>query len=339
MYLNRAEFYITHVCNYNCEHCNRFNNYHFTGQQLWKDYSNVYTQWSKRLDIGAISILGGEPLVNPSINDWISGLTLLWPTTQIEVVTNGTRLNNVKNLYNTIKKQNGQVFLHIGLHNREQLQETIKNVLEFLDEPIVNTKIYPDNINELWQMEYNKIKNSDWPDCKTPNDFINLPSDIKKVCFENNFSDEIFLNFNGFVGIIDKNKVRVEIHIEDIFHKSALTRDKNKFLVHNSNPQKAHSICFEKHNHHFIKGKLYKCNVSGVLPEFYKQFHVMLSDDDKELMNSYVPLTIYDSDCVCEKFINELPNEIPQCKFCPEWLDAYNLNPSTTKIKIEKKHR
>ena len=65
----------------------------------------------------------------------------------------------------------------------------------------------------------------------------------------------------------------------------------------------------------------------------------MLSDDDKELMNSYVPLTIYDSDCVCEKFINELPNEIPQCKFCPEWLDAYNLNPSTTKIKIEKKHR
>jgi len=338
-FINRAEFYITNVCNYNCEHCNRFNNYRFTGHEYWKDSKDIYAQWSKKIDIGAISILGGEPTLNPSINEWIDGIASLWPETRIEIVTNGTRLNNVKGLYDTIKKQNGKVFVHIGLHNREQLSDTIANVEEFLDDILINTKIYPDDIDNIWQMEYNKLKTDNWPECKMPSEFKNLPDEIKTICLENNFSDEIFLDFNGFVGILDKNHIRVEIHIEDIFHQSALTRDNNEFIVHDSDPSKAHDICFEKLNHHFIKGKLYKCNVSGVLPEFYKQFHVKMSDENKKLMDSYVPLTIDDDDVVVEQFISELPNKIKQCKFCPEWLNAYKLNPSTTKEKITKKHR
>ena len=116
-----------------------------------------------------------------------------------------------------------------------------------------------------------------------------------------------------------------------------MRRNGNEFIVHDSDPIKAHEICYEKHNHHFIKGKLYKCNVTGVLPEFYKQFHVVLSDEDKALMHGYKPLTVTDSDATMEVFIDALKNEVPQCKFCPEFLHAFNLQPSTQKIKIEKK--
>jgi len=84
-YLDRAEFYITNVCNYNCTHCNRFNNYHFKGHQYWKDVKDVYTEWSERLDLGAITILGGEPTLNPSINEWIDGIAELWQNQRLKL--------------------------------------------------------------------------------------------------------------------------------------------------------------------------------------------------------------------------------------------------------------
>lgn len=335
--LDRAEFYITNVCNYNCEHCNRFNNYHFNGHQLWDDYAELYSQWGDKLSVGYISILGGEPLLNPSINKWIDGVANIWKGKTLEIVTNGTRLNKVKNLYNTIQAH-PNIFIHIGLHNRDHLDDMIESVKEFLHGECIVRNIYPMDIGALWNMEYKKIRNDDWPPCETPSDFENLPNYVKEICSENDFDAESFLKFNCITRVIDENNVRVEIHIEDIFHRSAIKRTESTFTVHNSNPSNAHSICFEKHNHHFIRGKLYKCNVSGVLPDFHKQFHLEMSDSDTKLMNSYKPLMINDSDDVFSNFISEIKNEIPQCKFCPEGkLDSFRLSPSTTKIKVNKK--
>ena len=173
-HLERVEFYITNVCNYNCEHCNRFNNYIFNGQQSWDDYGDVYTKWGEKLSISDISILGGEPLLNPSINKWIDGIKGIWKDTGLEIVTNGTRLNKVKNLYNTIRAHDS-IFIHIGLHNREHLSSMISSVDEFMHGEITVRTKYPDNIDYMWQLEYSKLRNSDWPPCDTPRDFHDLP--------------------------------------------------------------------------------------------------------------------------------------------------------------------
>ena len=338
-FLNRVEFYITNVCNYNCEHCNRFNNYHFTGQQKWDEYKDVYSEWGNKLDVDYISILGGEPLLNPDITKWISGVRQIWNKATIEIVTNGTRLDKVKGLYDAININEKQTFVHIGLHSRKLIAGTIDTINNFLDGPTTINTIYPDDINTLWEQEYNRHRNNTWPERPTLDEYNNLPNEIKNICKENNFDKESFLLFNSITEVKDSNGVRVEIHIEDIFHRSALTRNGNKFSVHDSDPNKAHAICFEKHNHHFLKGKLYKCNVTSVLPEFYKQFNFDISDEDTALMHSYKPLLVTDNDETFANFIKELPNKVSQCKFCPEWLHSFNLNPSTQKIKIEKRHR
>jgi molybdenum cofactor biosynthesis enzyme MoaA len=75
---DRIEFYITNVCNLDCQDCNRFNDYNFTGWQSWADYAEDYRTWSERIDIKHLVLLGGEPLLNPTILDWISGLSKLW---------------------------------------------------------------------------------------------------------------------------------------------------------------------------------------------------------------------------------------------------------------------
>jgi organic radical activating enzyme len=87
------EFYITNVCNLTCRGCNRFNNYNFKGHQYWADHALAIEAWSKRLDAPFISILGGEPLLNPDIELWVSNLRRLWPDSEIMIQTNGTYKN------------------------------------------------------------------------------------------------------------------------------------------------------------------------------------------------------------------------------------------------------
>jgi organic radical activating enzyme len=75
--VSNIEFYITNVCNLNCVNCNRFNNHDFSGYQKWSDYKEIYAQWSRHIRLQRVTILGGEPLLNPTILDWIDGINEL----------------------------------------------------------------------------------------------------------------------------------------------------------------------------------------------------------------------------------------------------------------------
>ena len=85
-----VEFYITNVCNLTCRGCNRFNNYNFKGHQRWVDHASAYETWSKRLDLPRITVIGGEPTLNPDLELWASNLRRLWPDAVIMIQTNGT---------------------------------------------------------------------------------------------------------------------------------------------------------------------------------------------------------------------------------------------------------
>ena len=85
-----VEFYITNVCNLACRGCNRFNDLNFKGHQYWDDHADAYEAWAKRLDIPRITIIGGEPTLNPDLEKWCANLRRLWPDSVIMVQSNGT---------------------------------------------------------------------------------------------------------------------------------------------------------------------------------------------------------------------------------------------------------
>lgn len=132
---DRIEFYITNVCNLDCQDCNRFNDYNFTGWQSWSDYAADYRTWSERIDIKHLVLLGGEPLLNPTILDWISGLSKLW-SSPLQILSNGTRLNYVKNLYSTIRESRNFCFIGISLHNIDEQEFIFAEIEKFLQAPI-----------------------------------------------------------------------------------------------------------------------------------------------------------------------------------------------------------
>ena len=129
--IKKVEFYITNVCNLTCDNCNRYNNHDFKGWQRWSDYESVYQEWSKHIALRQIVILGGEPLLNPSILDWIRGLNKIWGW-PLQVLSNGTRLNNVKGLYELLSDRTYPNFVGISWHNTESLESLESNIYTFL---------------------------------------------------------------------------------------------------------------------------------------------------------------------------------------------------------------
>jgi hypothetical protein len=83
------EIYITNECNLSCSNCNRFNNHDFQGHYYWEDYAEDFEKWSSRINAKFLTIIGGEPSLNPGLETWTKNLRRLWPKTTIMIQSNG----------------------------------------------------------------------------------------------------------------------------------------------------------------------------------------------------------------------------------------------------------
>lgn len=149
---SKIEFYITNVCNLTCDHCNRFNNYDFRGWQAWSDYEDTYRRWTDLIDLKALTIMGGEPTLNPTLVDWIYGLNRVFGI-EVQVLTNGTRINKVRGLYEAIlaPTPNGKPnSIAVSLHNMADLPQLKSDIHDFLKPPIYENTHRPD----LWGSDF-----------------------------------------------------------------------------------------------------------------------------------------------------------------------------------------
>lgn len=335
--LSYAEFYITNVCNLNCTNCNRFNNFAFTGHQKWQDYKHVYSQWADVIEIDKIGIIGGEPLANPDIANWIDGVAELWPASQIVIITNGTRLKHCSSLYNQLLKYQGRVVLDISVHNTDFEAD----ILDWFPGPVDVEYQVSDLVYKAWTTTWDEISDPSWPKCSSPFDFENLPDRIKEECRNTHGVSLELWKKNKFTRVIkDANGVVSWITPFVTFMNSTVIHDlnTNRLSLNHCDPEKSIAVCYSKHCHHFIKGKLYKCGPVGILPEFIEQFSVDISDQDRELIHQYQPAEVEWNINELTKFVDDLVNarSIPQCTFCPSELYPSKINAGTKKIKIHK---
>lgn len=240
--LKTVEFYITNVCNLTCRGCNRFNNYNFKGHQKWVDHAQEYELWSQRLDIEQITIIGGEPTLNPDLELFALNLRRLWPDSEIMVQTNGTYIK--------------------------------PNFAEFWNKYNVGFAISLHDINTA-----EKIM-QDW-----------------KQLFGENF--DVFLK--GFV-----------------FHQASIIETKDYLTLYSNDITRAFDCCDMKYCHTMFAGKLYKCPMTAIIPEFYKQVGMQLNERQTSLMNEYQALDANSTQDQLDDFVDSLNSPIKQCEFCPD---------------------
>ena len=333
--LDFIEFYITNACNLGCQNCNRLNNHFFAGAWKWKDYKDEYAKWSKILDLNEIRILGGEPFLNPSLVEYVQGIHELWPNTPITIVTNGSYLNK-KDYYNIFKECN--VSFRVSAHSRDRYEKLDTEIRKYLKGNIGITHNPGDDTEKNWANVYNNIIKADgWPSVSCFDDWENLPQYIKDECTNlHRISPDQYLRDTTAREFVDENNVHVQLNYsEDFFPAPLKYSGDNKFSVYNSDPEEAHSTCLSSTCHHFIAGKVYKCHHMGLLPQFLKQFHVEISDDDLQLLNSYVPATTDMSEQELDNFFRNIKNTMPQCKLCPVSLETSTIE-TLVKPRIQK---
>lgn len=292
-HINKLEFYITNVCNLTCEQCNRYNNYDFRGWQRWSDFEADYSEWARRITVDGIVILGGEPLLNPTINDWIRGLNFVFGKS-VQILSNGTRLNKVPGLYDALESFNKgksaavRNWVNITAHNASDIERHVEEIHKFLKGPIID------------------ISSTD--EFKAKLAFIDANQITVRLMLSDNF---ISANLRPAPTKLVNQRVVVT----------------DKRSLYNNNPEDAHAACsFVKwKNYHMIRGRLYKCGPVALMPEFDQQFSLEISDSDRVLLNSYQPLSPWDDDSTHVDFFKKLDNSIPQCKFCPTWQQSRSI--------------
>lgn len=110
--LMQLEFHLADHCNLNCKGCSHFSNLVpnpvFPDKaQFEKDLTQLSSYFSQ---IHHFYLLGGEPLLNKDIGDYIQIVRKAFPYTQLNVVTNGILLLSLPNtLISIIKKSRAHI--------------------------------------------------------------------------------------------------------------------------------------------------------------------------------------------------------------------------------------
>ena len=283
IFVPNIEFYITNVCNLTCSNCNRFNDHDFKGWQRWSDYESQYQQWSQNVRLQRITILGGEPLLNPTICDWVDGINQFWQK-PVQILSNGTRLNHVPNLYDRLIKFSmpnqgwKKNWIGISLHNENDRERCFDEIRKFLRGKITYVhQSDPRNADNSW-------------------------------------------TYGGQHGFVDEYGMRICVWEYDSFYRAAVQKTPDgKFALFNNDAVQAHRDCgFARFKcYHFIRAKLYKCGPVALFPEFDQQHTFDISEQDRQLLNSYLALSADEFETRGQEFLSHIDDVIPQCKFCP----------------------
>jgi len=113
--LEFVESLVTRPCNLACTGCSTFSDLEHKGYSRWENEKDFIEAWANRLDIQAWGVMGGEPLMNPYLKDWVTGIRELLPDAQIRIVTNGILLERHWDLVELLSEI-GNCILKITVH-------------------------------------------------------------------------------------------------------------------------------------------------------------------------------------------------------------------------------
>lgn len=144
-------------CNLACYGCTNYSDLRHSGYVTWAQGKEQISNWITRIDIPDFGIIGGEPLINPDIEKWITGLRELLPDAQIRFVTNGLLLHKKPHIIKLLEEIGNCVFkITVHVHN-EQLENIIASIYDSYDwQPIEEYGLHRHVVNNDFKFQVNR---------------------------------------------------------------------------------------------------------------------------------------------------------------------------------------
>lgn len=153
-YLPYLEYHVLDHCNLNCKYCTHYSP--LVDEPVFTDYNRLTNDLGKLKekidDIGVIRLLGGEPLLNPELPDYIEYTRRLYPHSIITVVSNGLIIDKIsKELIRTMQKN--VAFFHISYY--PPIESKIDDIKKFLVDNNIGFTVSPkiDSFNKMQLLE------------------------------------------------------------------------------------------------------------------------------------------------------------------------------------------
>lgn len=128
----------TQACNLSCQGCTNYSDLSYKGYVPWNTAKNWIDAWLEKINIETFGIIGGEPLLNPEVENWLYGCRELMPDSQLRFTTNGLLIKSADNLLK-ILDDIGNIVFKITVHvDNTKLEDTIKEIFSLRDwQPVV----------------------------------------------------------------------------------------------------------------------------------------------------------------------------------------------------------
>ena len=122
------ETMLTQACNLSCKGCTNYSDLRHSGYVTWADGKRDLESWLDRIDIPDFGLMGGEPLMNPQVRDWLSGCRELMPNSQLRFTTNGELLNKHLDILDLVHDIGNTVF-KISVH---RFDKELEDIIEYV---------------------------------------------------------------------------------------------------------------------------------------------------------------------------------------------------------------
>jgi hypothetical protein len=113
----KLEMHVADACNLRCSGCNHYANLRLKGTLAFADGSPWLRAWSRRVAPVHFSFLGGEPLLNPDLPEYLRLARALWPHARLRLVSNGLLLDRRPDLWPALALT--RATLTISIHSDE----------------------------------------------------------------------------------------------------------------------------------------------------------------------------------------------------------------------------
>ena len=130
--LHNLELHVSHACNLSCESCSHYSNHRHSGHLSLETADQWMSLWSRRVTPKRLTLLGGEPTLNPLLADFLPLVRTHWSRCQMKLTTNGFFLHRHPDLPSRIEETRCELCISIHDDRPEYAEKivAIRNLVE-----------------------------------------------------------------------------------------------------------------------------------------------------------------------------------------------------------------
>jgi len=113
------EAHVAHTCNLSCQSCSHYSQHRVGGIVTLATLAQWFGDWSKRLRVEELGLLGGEPTLNPELAEILYLAHRVWPKAQITLRTNGFFIHKHPRLRAALRDTGTRMWINQHGHSPE----------------------------------------------------------------------------------------------------------------------------------------------------------------------------------------------------------------------------